>query len=119
MYATARALQAFRPTLRMMRPVPKEEQAAHTVTQRLRRLRKIPAELLPLGKVLLSELLVYPTALSGQLTFIGIVVGFALFAAGYSSVRHFAVDGTIRMKRQNRAAEHVGEAEHASETEHH
>ncbi|CAK7244767.1 MAG: hypothetical protein STHCBS139747_006313 [Sporothrix thermara] len=102
MYATSRALQAFqptlrtmafRPTLRMMRPVPKEEQAAHTVTQRLRRLRKIPAELLPLG----------------------VVVGFALFAAGYSIVRHFAVDGTIRLKRQNRAAEHVGEAEHQSE----
>ncbi|CAK7233929.1 hypothetical protein SBRCBS47491_008777 [Sporothrix bragantina] len=90
MYATARALQAFRPTLRMMRPVPKEEQAAHTITQRLRRLRKIPAELLPLG----------------------VVVGFALFAAGYSSIRHFVVDGTIRLKRQNRAAEHVGEAEH-------
>ncbi|KIH93484.1 hypothetical protein SPBR_04468 [Sporothrix brasiliensis 5110] len=89
MYAT-RALQAFRPTLRLMRPVPKEEQAAHTITQRLRRLRKIPAELIPLG----------------------VVVGFAVFAAGYSSVRHFFVDGTIRLKRQNRAAEHVAEAEH-------
>ncbi|CAK7267346.1 hypothetical protein SEPCBS57363_002543 [Sporothrix epigloea] len=90
MYATARALQAFRPTLRMMRPVPKEEQAAHTITQRLRRLRKIPAELLPLG----------------------VVVGFALFAAGYSIVRHFVVDSSIRLKRQNRAAEPVEAAKH-------
>ncbi|CAK7273129.1 hypothetical protein SEPCBS119000_005487 [Sporothrix epigloea] len=90
MYATARALQAFRPTLRMMRPVPKEEQAAHTITQRLRRLRQIPAELLPLG----------------------VVVGFALFAAGYSIVRHFVVDSNIRLRRQNRAAEHAAEAKH-------
>ncbi|OAA55941.1 NADH-ubiquinone reductase complex 1 MLRQ subunit [Niveomyces insectorum RCEF 264] len=88
MYAT-RALQ-MRPTLRMMRPVPKEEQAAHTVSQRLRRLRKIPAELLPLG----------------------VVVGFALFAAGYSSMRHFLVDKTIRLKRQNRGTEGGHEEAH-------
>ncbi|CAK7564349.1 MAG: hypothetical protein SEPTF4163_002238 [Sporothrix epigloea] len=90
MYATARALQAFRPTLRMMRPVPKEEQAAHTITQRLRRLRNIPAELLPLG----------------------VVVGFALFAAGYSIVRHFVVDSNIRLRRQNRTAEAIEAAKH-------
>ncbi|KAK4216148.1 hypothetical protein V8F33_010886 [Rhypophila sp. PSN 637] len=91
MYAT-RALQAFRPTVRMMRPVPNEEQAAHTVSQRLRRLRKIPAELIPLG----------------------VVVGFAVCAAGYSSLRHFMTDKTIRLKRQNVAAQKQHES-----SEHH
>lgn len=89
MYAT-RSLSVFRPTLRMMRPVPKEEQAAHTVSQRLRRLKSIPPELIPLG----------------------VVVGFAIFAAGYSSIRHFATDKTIRLKRQNRAADDAASAEH-------
>ncbi|RYP55813.1 hypothetical protein DL771_012404 [Monosporascus sp. 5C6A] len=86
---------------RMMRPVPKEDQTgrtkdidertvpAHTVSQRLRKLRKIPAELIPLG----------------------VVVGFAVFAAGYSSFRKFYVDKNLRLTRQNRkdddhAAEH-------------
>ncbi|KAK1761120.1 hypothetical protein QBC47DRAFT_369162 [Echria macrotheca] len=86
MYAT-RSLQMFRPTARMMRPVPKEEQAAHTVSQRLRRLRNIPPELIPLG----------------------VVVGFAVCAAVYSSMRHFMVDKTIRLKRQNRAADSAAE----------
>jgi len=70
----------FKPTRRMMRPVPKEEQAAHTVSQRLRRLRKIPPELIPLG----------------------IVVGFAIVAAAFSSVRKFMVDKNLRLTRQNR-----------------
>ncbi|EFX06604.1 hypothetical protein CMQ_6925 [Grosmannia clavigera kw1407] len=97
MYAT-RALRMFRPTLRMMRPVPKEEQAAHTVSQRLRRLKNIPAELLPLG----------------------VVVGFAVFAAGYSITRHLFVDKTIRLKRQNRLADNAahGHEEHAEAAEH-
>ncbi|KAK0741004.1 hypothetical protein B0T18DRAFT_419222 [Schizothecium vesticola] len=86
MFPTRVALRAFRPTARLMNPVPKEEQAAHTVSQRLRRLRKIPPELLPLG----------------------VVVAFAICAAGYSSARHFFVDKTIRLKRQNRAAEAHG-----------
>ncbi|RYP31703.1 hypothetical protein DL767_005616 [Monosporascus sp. MG133] len=77
------------PSARMMRPVPKEDQTAHTVSQRLRKLRKIPAELIPLG----------------------VVVGFAIFAAGYSSFRKFYVDKNLRLARQNRkdddhAAEH-------------
>ncbi|KAK5660790.1 hypothetical protein OQA88_12158 [Cercophora sp. LCS_1] len=94
MYASRAALQAFRPTVRMMRPVPKEEQAAHTVSQRLRRLRKIPPELIPLG----------------------VVVGFAICAAVYSCSRHLIVDKTIRLKRQNRAADnqhHDAHGEHA------
>ncbi|KAK4111217.1 hypothetical protein N656DRAFT_846415 [Canariomyces notabilis] len=87
MFAT-RSLRMFRPTARMMGPVPKEEQAAHTVSQRLRRLRKIPAELIPLG----------------------VVVAFAVSAAIYSSARHLIVDKNIRLKRTNRAAE--SHAEH-------
>ncbi|KAJ9149280.1 hypothetical protein NKR23_g4421 [Pleurostoma richardsiae] len=95
----------FQPTRRMMRPVPKEEQAgvilcfeveaiadlldaaAHTVSQRLRRLRKIPPELLPLGAV----------------------VAFAVAAAGYSIARKFYVDKNLRLARQNRAADEAGE----------
>ncbi|KAJ4412555.1 hypothetical protein N0V82_008732 [Gnomoniopsis sp. IMI 355080] len=97
MYATralrmqpSRAMQMFKPTRALMRPVPNEEQSAHTVSQRLRRLKNIPAELWPLG----------------------VVVGFAVFAAGYSCIRHFFTDKTIRLKRQNRAADaaaHGGE----------
>ncbi|KAG8160409.1 hypothetical protein KVR01_009945 [Diaporthe batatas] len=93
MYATRAMRSAFQPTRRMMRPVPNEEQAAHTVSQRLRRLRKIPAELIPLG----------------------VVVGFAVLAAGYSITRHLFVDKTIRLKRQNRAADNAAQ-EHSKES---
>ncbi|KAH8769938.1 hypothetical protein F5883DRAFT_552451 [Diaporthe sp. PMI_573] len=90
MYATRAMRSAFQPTRRLMRPVPNEEQAAHTVSQRLRRLRKIPAELIPLG----------------------VVVGFAVLAAGYSITRHLFVDKTIRLKRQNRAADSAAQDHH-------
>ncbi|AEO61629.1 hypothetical protein MYCTH_2311968 [Thermothelomyces thermophilus ATCC 42464] len=89
MYAT-RSLRMFRPTVRMMRPIPKEEQSAHTVSQRLRRLKRIPPELLPLG----------------------VVVAFAVTAAVYSSFRHLATDKNIRLKRQNRAADSHAQEEH-------
>ncbi|KAM7208599.1 hypothetical protein V8F20_001022 [Naviculisporaceae sp. PSN 640] len=95
MYPT-RTLQMLRPTARMFRPVPNEEQAAHTVSQRLRRLRKIPAELIPLG----------------------VVVGFAVCAACYSSVRHFMTDKTMRLKRQNRAAEKIAHDESSNPSHH-
>lgn len=72
------------PTKRMMR-LPKEDQSAHTISQRLRKLRQIPAELIPLG----------------------VVVGFAVFAAGYSSIRKFYVDKNLRLTRQNRKDEPV------------
>ncbi|EER29113.1 hypothetical protein D8B26_000386 [Coccidioides posadasii str. Silveira] len=50
MYATrVLAMRASRP---VFRPIPKEEQSAHTISQRLRTLKKIPPELLPLGFVL-------------------------------------------------------------------
>ncbi|KAI0422483.1 hypothetical protein EKO27_g4086 [Xylaria grammica] len=82
MYAT-RALRMV-PTKRMMR-LPREDQSAHTISQRLRKLRQIPAELIPLG----------------------VVVAFAVFAAGYSSFRKFFVDKNLRLTRQNRKAEPV------------
>ncbi|AEO71389.1 uncharacterized protein THITE_2171580 [Thermothielavioides terrestris NRRL 8126] len=94
MFAT-RSLRMFRPTVRMMRPVPKEEQAAHTVSQRLRRLRHIPPELIPLG----------------------VVVTFGVSAAIYSSSRHLMVDKNLRLKRQNRAAD--AHQDHQSSEEHH
>ncbi|KAI1210603.1 uncharacterized protein F4807DRAFT_459445 [Annulohypoxylon truncatum] len=94
MYAT-RALRMM-PTRRMMFPIPKEDQSAHTVSQRLRKLRQIPAELLPLG----------------------VVVGFAVFAAGYSSFRKFRVDKNLRLSRQNRKEEPSDHGEHAEHSEH-
>lgn len=93
----SQSLRMFQPTRRLMRPVPKEEQAAHTISQRLRRLRKIPPELLPLG----------------------VVVGFALLAASYSSLRHFMTDKTIRLKRQNRAADKHESAHHSDHSDEH
>lgn len=88
----------LKPTMRMMRE-PAEDQAGHTVSQRLRKLRKIPAELIPLG----------------------VVVGFAVFAAGYSSFRKFAVDKNLRLARQNRQADvpHGEHGEHGEGAEHH
>ncbi|KAI1489150.1 hypothetical protein F5X96DRAFT_27462 [Biscogniauxia mediterranea] len=92
MYAT-RALRMM-PTRRMMRPIPKEDQSAHTVSQRLRKLKQIPAELIPLG----------------------VVVGFAVAAAIYSTSRKFVVDKNLRLSRQNRKNEPLEHGEHA---EHH
>ncbi|KAF6792999.1 hypothetical protein CMUS01_09300 [Colletotrichum musicola] len=76
------AMRAFRPTMRMRSPVPAEDQVGHTVSQRLRKLKSIPPELIPLG----------------------VVVGFALAAATYSVARHFMTDKTIRLKRQGKTA---------------
>jgi hypothetical protein len=60
--------------------MPKEEHSAHTISQRLRTLRKIPPELIPLG----------------------IVVGIAVGAAFYSMGRKLVVDKQMRLARQNR-----------------
>ncbi|KAF1989050.1 hypothetical protein K402DRAFT_461473 [Aulographum hederae CBS 113979] len=43
---------AMRPSMQL-RAVPKEEQGAHTISQRIRTLKKIPPELLPVGFVVL------------------------------------------------------------------
>ncbi|KAK5112051.1 hypothetical protein LTR62_004585 [Meristemomyces frigidus] len=60
--------------------MPKEEHAAHTISQRLRSLKRVPPELIPLGVVLAA----------------------ALGAAGYSIVRSFYRDGTLRLTRRGK-----------------
>ena len=42
----------------------------------------------------------------------GVVVGFALFAAGYSITRKFLVDKNLRLARQNRQDDHAAGEEH-------
>ncbi|KAM5351983.1 hypothetical protein ACJ41O_004706 [Fusarium nematophilum] len=76
------ALRMFRQTPRMLRPVPKEDQAGHTISQRLRKLKQIPPELYPLA----------------------VVVAFGLGAATYSISRKFIVDKNLRLSRQGAAA---------------
>ncbi|SZF04007.1 unnamed protein product [Blumeria hordei] len=73
------AVKMFKTTNRM-RSIPKEEQSAHTISQRLRNLKKIPPELIPLGMV------------------VGVAVGFAC----YSVLKKLWVDKTMRLSRQNR-----------------
>ncbi|KAM0553891.1 hypothetical protein ACHAPJ_007237 [Fusarium lateritium] len=80
------ALRMFRQTPRMLRPVPKEDQAGHTISQRLRKLKQIPPELYPLA----------------------VVVGFALGAATYSISRKFIVDKNLRLSRQGPSSRHDG-----------
>ncbi|KAI9844368.1 MAG: hypothetical protein M1838_002213 [Thelocarpon superellum] len=73
------------PALRM-RPTPRklanpnEEHRAHTISQRIRTLKKIPPELIPLG----------------------VVLGVAIGAAVYSMARKFAVDKQLRLVRSSR-----------------
>ncbi|KAK6345441.1 hypothetical protein TWF718_007357 [Orbilia javanica] len=64
------------PILRMA--VPKEEQAGHTITQRLRRIKDVPIELIPLAAVM----------------------GVAIVAAGYSMINKLMTDKTLRLSRQ-------------------
>ncbi|KAG8669852.1 hypothetical protein FPOAC2_09193 [Fusarium poae] len=87
------ALRMFRQTPRMLRPVPKEDQAGHTISQRLRKLKQIPPELYPLA----------------------VVVGFALGAAGYSVSRKFIVDKNLRLARQGPAARQASNGHGESE----
>ncbi|KAF2200526.1 hypothetical protein GQ43DRAFT_441493 [Delitschia confertaspora ATCC 74209] len=67
----------MRRTPMMRGPVPKEDQSAHTISQRLRQLKKIPAELIPLG----------------------VVIAVAVGAAVFSITRKLYVDKTLRLKR--------------------
>ncbi|KAF2096509.1 hypothetical protein NA57DRAFT_78112 [Rhizodiscina lignyota] len=69
----------MRPTMRKMMPVPKEEHSAHTISQRIRTLKKIPPELIPLG----------------------VVIAAALFAAIYSMVNKLFSDKTLRLTRSS------------------
>lgn len=57
---------------------------AHTISQRIRTLKKIPPELIPLGVVLFA----------------------AIAAAGYSIVRKFYTDRTLRLYRQGPQKDH-------------
>ncbi|KAF2173295.1 hypothetical protein M409DRAFT_17237 [Zasmidium cellare ATCC 36951] len=72
------ATRGFRTSGLRMAKAPAEEQRAHTISQRLRTLKKIPPELIPLGVVLAA----------------------AIFAAVYSLGRKLAVDKTLRLYRQ-------------------
>jgi len=56
-----------------------DDQSAHTITQRIRQLKKIPPELLPLGVVIL----------------------FALFAAVFAMARKLWTDKTLRLQRSS------------------
>merc|ERR1712072_1411837 len=78
MLRTQQATRGFRTVGRQMRPMPKEDQSAHTISQRLRQLKRIPPGLIPLGVVLAA----------------------AVFAAGYSMVRKLYTDSTLRLYRQ-------------------
>ncbi|KPI40623.1 uncharacterized protein AB675_10565 [Cyphellophora attinorum] len=55
-----------------------EDHSAHTITQRLKSLKKIPPELLPLGDV----------------------ISFALFAAAFAMGRKLIYDKTLRLSPQ-------------------
>jgi len=62
---------------RMLLRVKEEEHSAHTITQRLKSLKKIPPELLPLG----------------------VVVAFAVFAACFAMGKKLFTDRTLRLNR--------------------
>ncbi|KAI9741329.1 MAG: hypothetical protein M1834_003046 [Cirrosporium novae-zelandiae] len=71
----------MRPTRPLREPIPKEEQSAHTISQRIRTLKKIPVEVIPLGVVLC------------------VAVGFAFYSMG----RKLVTDKTLRLKKQGSA----------------
>ncbi|KAK2812519.1 hypothetical protein FQN49_008361 [Arthroderma sp. PD_2] len=70
----------FRSSRPLFEPIPKEQQSAHTISQRLRTLKKIPPELIPLG----------------------VVLAVALGAAVYSSGKKLFGDKTLRLNRSKR-----------------
>ncbi|KAL2872791.1 uncharacterized protein BJX67DRAFT_376580 [Aspergillus lucknowensis] len=70
-------LLGMQPTRRYAFATPKEPQSAHTISQRLRTLKKIPPELIPLG----------------------VVLGVAIAAAIYSSANKLMTDKTLRLGR--------------------
>ncbi|KAH8730521.1 hypothetical protein GQ44DRAFT_768280 [Phaeosphaeriaceae sp. PMI808] len=70
----------MRQTMRVRSPVPKQEQGAHTVSQRIRQLKNIPTEIWPLI----------------------LVLGIAVVMAVVSLIRKLFVDSTLRLKRQGK-----------------
>ncbi|KAF2862590.1 hypothetical protein K470DRAFT_268917 [Piedraia hortae CBS 480.64] len=71
-------VRGFRTSALRMGPVPQEEQSAHTVSQRLRKIKNMPAELWPLA----------------------IIMTIAVTAAGFSLTRKLFSDKTLRLNRQ-------------------
>ncbi|KAJ5226021.1 hypothetical protein N7468_007246 [Penicillium chermesinum] len=69
----------MQPSRPAFHPAPKEAHSAHTISQRLRLIKKCPPELIPLG----------------------IVLAVALGAAGYSSVHKLMSDKTLRLYRNS------------------
>ncbi|KIV98048.1 hypothetical protein PV10_01739 [Exophiala mesophila] len=74
--ATFRQARPFHNSRAMLR-AKEEEHSAHTITQRIRTLKKIPPELLPLGVVIL----------------------FALAAATFAMTRKLLTDKTLRLHK--------------------
>ena len=82
-------------------------QTAHTISQRIRSLKKLPAELIPLctsSRDTDAPSSVPPLLESSKKLMCKsvIVVGVAVFAAVFSIVRKFYVDKTLRLKRQGK-----------------
>ncbi|KAJ5290840.1 hypothetical protein N7478_000091 [Penicillium angulare] len=73
--------QAMRmqPSRPFFHPAPKESHSAHTISQRLRMIKKCPPELIPLG----------------------VVLGVAVGAAVYSSIKKLTSDKTLRLYRNS------------------
>ncbi|KAJ5515438.1 NADH-ubiquinone reductase complex 1 MLRQ subunit [Penicillium freii] len=69
----------MQPTRAFAFPTPKEQQSAHTISQRLRQLKRVPPELLP----------------------IGFVLAVAIGAAVYSSGKKLMTDKTLRLYRNS------------------
>ncbi|KAI1833941.1 hypothetical protein DTO006G1_295 [Penicillium roqueforti] len=69
----------MQPTRAFAFPTPKEPQSAHTISQRLRQLKRVPPELLP----------------------IGFVLAVALGAAVYSCTKKLLTDKTLRLHRNS------------------
>ncbi|KAJ5164476.1 uncharacterized protein N7500_006306 [Penicillium coprophilum] len=69
----------MQPTRAFAFPTPKEQHSAHTISQRLRQLKRVPPELLP----------------------IGFVLAVALGAAVYSCGKKLMTDKTLRLYRNS------------------
>ncbi|KAJ5835911.1 NADH-ubiquinone reductase complex 1 MLRQ subunit [Penicillium robsamsonii] len=69
----------MQPTRAFAFPTPKEQQSAHTISQRLRQLKRVPPELLP----------------------IGFVLAVAIGAAVYSCGKKLMTDKTLRLHRNS------------------
>ncbi|KAI1612898.1 hypothetical protein EDD37DRAFT_648417 [Exophiala viscosa] len=74
--AALRQNRPFHNTRTMLRSK-EDDQSAHTITQRIRSLKKVPPELIPLG----------------------IVILFALFAAAFAMSKKLLTDKTLRLHR--------------------